>query len=253
MIIDCHCHAGRGEGLTGPWNTNAPIQPYLRRARAAGIDRTVIFAPFHPDYERANAQVARIVARQPDRLIGFACVHAMRDVGRIRRLVGHAVRSWGFRGIKVHRLEARATREVCETAREFGVPVLYDVANEAYLVEMLAPEYSDVNFIIPHLGSFGDDWRAHVQVIDQIARLPNIYTDTSGVRRFDYLVQAIERGGAHKVLFGSDGPWLHPGVELYKIRLLKLPPEDEALVLGGNALRLIAGARAGVGQINRND
>jgi predicted TIM-barrel fold metal-dependent hydrolase len=60
------------------------------------------------------------------------------------------------------------------------------------------------------------------------------------VRQFDYLVQAVRRVGAHKLLFGSDGPWLHPGLELYKIRLLGgLPPRQEALVLGGNASRLI--------------
>jgi Amidohydrolase len=61
-------------------------------------------------------------------------------------------------------------------------------------------------------------------------------------RRFDYIVQAVKRAGAHKVLFGSDGPWLHPGVELHKIRLLGLPPQQEALILGGNAMRLLAQA-----------
>jgi len=63
MIIDCHCHAGKGDLMTAPWNTDAPIEPYLRRAHAAGIDKTVVFAPFHSDYAVANAQVARIVAR----------------------------------------------------------------------------------------------------------------------------------------------------------------------------------------------
>jgi uncharacterized protein len=52
-------------------------------------------------------------------------------------------------------------------------------------------------------------------------------------------VQAIQRGGAHKVLFGSDGPWLHPGLELHKIQLLHLPPEQETLVLGKNLLALL--------------
>ena len=104
MIIDGHCHAGRGERLTAPWNTAAPLGAYLRRARAAGIDRTVVFAPFDGDYRIANAEVARIVARHPGRLIGFACVHPNRDAGRVRALVGRAVREWGFRGIKVHRL-----------------------------------------------------------------------------------------------------------------------------------------------------
>ena len=103
----------------------------------------------------------------------------------------------------------------------------------------LASQYPEVNFIISHLGSFADYWRTHVQVIDQIARLSNVYTDTSGVKRFDYVVQAVKCGRAHKVLFGSDGPWLHPALELQKIRLLNLPPEAEALVLGHNLLRLI--------------
>ena len=70
-------------------------------------------------------------------------------------------------------------------------------------------------------------------------RHPNIFGDTSGVRRFDLLEQAVQRAGAKKLLFGSDGPWLHPGIELAKVRALNLPRRDERLVLGGNLLRLI--------------
>jgi predicted TIM-barrel fold metal-dependent hydrolase len=239
MIIDAHCHAGKGTGLTGPWDTRADLGAYVRRARAAGIERTVIVPTLTPNYAAANAGLARIAASMPRRFICFAGLSPRRDAGRIREIVGHAVNHWGFRGIKVHRIDGRATREVCEAAREWRLPVLYDVMDRPYLVELLASEYPDVAFIMPHLGSFADDWRVHLQVIDQLVRLPNVYADTSGVRRFDYIVQSIRRAGAHKVLFGSDGPWLHPGVELHKIRLLGLPPADERLVLGGNLLRLI--------------
>jgi uncharacterized protein len=242
MIIDCHCHAGKGDRLTAPWNTDAPIVPYLRRARRAGIEKTVVFAPFHTDYNEANRQVARIVARFPRRLIGFAFVHASRDAGRIFRMVERA-RKWGFRGIKLHGFEAMPTREVCEAARAFKMPVLADVVGRAEVVDMFAPQFPDVNFIIPHLGSFADDWRAHQRVIDQLVRYPNVHADTSGIRRFDYIVEAIKRAGAHKILFGSDGPWLHPGLELHKIRLLHLPPKQEALVLGGNLIRLLRNVR----------
>jgi uncharacterized protein len=243
VIVDCHCHAGKGDILTAPWNTDAPIEPYLRRARAAGIARTVVFAPFHSDYAQANADVARIVARYRDRLIGFAFVHPKRDAGRIQSMVTQAVVQWGFRGIKVHGYHAMPTREVCEAARRFRLPLLVDVIGQASVIEMLAPQFPDVNFIIPHLGSFADDWRAQQQVVDQLVRYPNVYADTSGVRRFDYIVEAIKRAGARKVLFGSDGPWLHPGVELHKIRLLGLPAEQEALILGGNILRLLRNVR----------
>jgi uncharacterized protein len=105
--------------------------------------------------------------------------------------------------------------------------------------ELLAQEYPDVNFIIPHLGSFADDWRAQLALIDHLVRHPNVYADTGGVRRFDILDQAVRRAGARKILFGSDGPWLHPGVELAKVRALRLSASEEALVLGDNFLRLI--------------
>jgi predicted TIM-barrel fold metal-dependent hydrolase len=239
VIIDCHCHAGKGDRMTAPWNTDAPIEPYLRRARAAGIDKTIVFPLFHSDYSEANAQLSRLVERYRSRLIGFAFIHATRDAGRVFSMVRRAVTCWGFRGIKVHGHEAMATREVCETARAFRLPLLYDVAGQAYVMDMLAPQFPDVNFIIPHLGSFADDWRVHQQVVDLMVRFPNVYGDTSGVRRFDYIVQAVNRAGAQKLLFGSDGPWLHPGLELHKIRLLQLPPDKEDLILGGNALRLL--------------
>jgi uncharacterized protein len=250
MIIDSHCHAGKGDGLTGPWDTAAPLDQYLLRAAEAGITHTVLFAAFHSDYAVANREVARIVASHPDRFFGFAFVNAFHDRGRVQRLVRQAVEEFGFVGIKLHRHDAPINREICEAARAFSLPVLYDVMGAVSVCELLAEEYPDVSFIIPHLGSFADDWRAQVAVIDHLVRHPNIYTDTAGVRRFDILAQAVERAGARKILFGSDGPWLHPGTELAKVRALRLTRGDEALVLGGNFLRLIERAgspgRAGI-------
>jgi predicted TIM-barrel fold metal-dependent hydrolase len=244
IVIDSHCHAGKGDGLTGPWDTDAPLDKYLHRAARAGIERTVLLAAFHSDYASANRQVARIVASRPGRFYGFAFVHPVHDRGRVAALVREAVEQLGFVGLKVHRYDAPISREVCEVAAAYGLPVNYDVMSEVSVVRLLAEEYPAVPFIIPHLGSFGDDWRAQVAFLDPLARFPNIYTDTAGVRRFDLLVEAVRRAGAHKILFGSDGPWLHPGLELAKVRALGLPPADEARVLGGNFLQLIAAGPA---------
>ncbi|SHJ47458.1 hypothetical protein SAMN02745146_3181 [Hymenobacter daecheongensis DSM 21074] len=243
LIIDCHCHAGKGDGLTGPWDTDAPLEHYLGWAREAGIQRTVLFAAFHSDYALANRQVARLVRQNPARFYGFAFVHAQRDRGRVLEMVTTAVQQYGFVGIKCHRYDARISREICDVARAFRLPVLYDVVGEIAVVELLGEQYPDVNFIIPHLGSFSDDWRAQAGLIDQLVRFPNIYTDTSGVRRFDILERAVARAGARKFLFGSDGPWLHPGVELAKIEALHLPEADARQVLAGNLLRLIGQVR----------
>ncbi|QJR35694.1 amidohydrolase family protein [Gemmatimonas groenlandica] len=242
-IIDCHCHAGTGDGLTGPWDTTAPIVEHQARAKACGIVHTVIFAAFNSDYAAANAQVADLVRQAPDRLTGFVFVHPARDRGRVLPMVRHFVERERFRGIKVHRHDAPITREVCDVARELRLPVLYDVTGEVAQIELFATEYPTVNFIIPHLGSFADDWRAQVAFLGFLSRHTNVYTDTSGVRRFDLLLQAVREAGAHKVLFGSDGPWLHPAVELAKVLALPLSPQDKQLVLGGNLLRLLRARR----------
>ena len=239
MIIDSHCHDGKGDGLTGPWDTAAPLDKYLVRATRAGITHTVLFAAFHSDYEFANREIARTVSSHPDRFFGFAFVNSVRDRGRVHKMVRQAVEEFGFVGVKLHRYDAPISREVCEAARALSLPVIYDVMGAVSVCELLAEEYPDVNFIIPHLGSFADDWRAQVALIDHLVRHGNIYTDTAGIRRFDILEASVQRAGAQKILFGSDGPWLHPGVELAKARALGLSRSDEALVLCDNFLRLI--------------
>ncbi len=76
--------------------------------------------------------------------------------------------------------------------------------------------------------------------IDAARELPNLYLDTSSVVFVPYLEEAARKLQATKLIFGSDGPLLDARVELYKIRLLKLSAESEALVLGGNIRRLLS-------------
>ncbi len=77
-----------------------------------------------------------------------------------------------------------------------------------------------------------------------------MFADTAAVRQFDYIVEAVKRAGPRKLLFGSDGPWLHPGVKIAKIRLLGLSAENEALILGGNISRLLHAGGADVTRIS---
>ncbi len=239
-IFDCHCHAGEGDGFTGPWNTKAPLKKFMSWSREAGISKTILFPAFHTNYAKANFEVAKIVHRNPNRFTGFAFIHALRDQGNVMQMVGTAVDQYGFKGLKVHQHDARISREICEAAKKYKIPILYDPVGEVSTVELIATEFPDVNFIIPHLSSFADDWRAQMAFIDVLARHKNVFTDTSGVRRFDLLELAVERAGTDKILFGTDGPWLHPSVELAKIYALKLPQSDLKKILGHNLLKLIA-------------
>src|SRR5438477_12831825 len=117
MIIDCHCHAGKGDGFHGPWDTEAPIEPHLRRARAAGIDKTIVFPVFNSDYAPANARLAKIVRRYPHELIGFASINPARDAGRVELMVRRAAGAYGLLGLKIPGLGSVPKRGVCEAAR----------------------------------------------------------------------------------------------------------------------------------------
>ena len=244
MIIDAHCHGGPGDGFTGPWDTDAPLGDYLPRAARAGIAHTLVWPAFNSDYAAANERLARLIVPNRARLTGVAFVHPERDRGRIADMVRRAVTAHGFRGIKCHRYDARITPEVCDAARRLRVPVVYDVMGEVESVALFAPRYPEVDFIIPHLGSFADDWKAQHHFVDVLARVPNVYTDTSGVRWFDLLAEAVRRAGPHKVLFGSDGPWLHPAVELAKVRALEVDARARGMIEAGNAVRLFRLSRA---------
>ena len=96
MIIDSHCHAGEGGGLTGPWNTRASLKNFLRWSEEAGIARTVLFPAFHTDCLSANRAVAPIVVRHPNRFFGFAFIHPERDRGRVGEMVREAVEEHVF-------------------------------------------------------------------------------------------------------------------------------------------------------------
>jgi len=246
LVIDSHCHAGRGDGFTGPWDTNAPINSFIQRSHEAGIKKTVLFAAFSSNYEKANEAVAQIVNNHPDLFYGYAFVHAERDRGNIFKMIERAVHEYGFCGIKLHRYDARISREVCEVAKHFSLPVLYDVMGEVQSIELFAVEYPAVNFIIPHLGSFADDWKAQLSCIDFLGRHKNVYTDSSGIKRFDLLEMAFKRAGAKKILFGTDGPWLHPALELAKLKALKPSKQEAQLMFAGNFLKLTSAVRENV-------
>ncbi len=239
MIIDAHCHAGRAQGLSHPSDTRADLKNYRQRAMAAGISRTVLFAPLDEDYGPANAEVAAIVRGEPGRYVGFVFINPTFDRGRVATIVTRAVADWKFRGIKVHWRNGRMTREVMEVARMAKIPVLYDPRGDTTTVELVLREYPEVALIVPHIGSFAGDWGAQVALIDKLRRYPNLFVDSSGVQYFDLLVDVVRHGGPDRLIFGSDGPFLHPEVELTKVRMLRLPPEQFAMVSGGTIQRLL--------------
>lgn len=232
MIVDSHCHIGAlGAALDGP----IAVGRFLHRARACGIGHVVVMSAIMEDSRACNRRVAGWVRRLRPNATGLVYVHARRDRGRVLDLVREGVGRFGFRGVKVHRRDSPLSEEICEAAQSFSVPILYDPVGVIEPLEDLARTFISVRFIVPHLGSFDDDVRAQTKVALLLRELPNLWTDTAGIRCFDLLREAVQHAGTEKFLFGSDGPYLHPGIELAKVRALGLSQAGFCQVVSRNA------------------
>lgn len=241
-VIDCHAHAGisrmpgTAEDLIDPWDTVADPESILRHAEEAGIDRTVIFPIENTTYEKANEDIAQICRRYPARFIGFAKHSPVAEKGQIRSLLRREVHELGLRGLKLHQ---QPSPEMLDGVKELGIPVLYHPKRVALYEEFL-PSYPTVQFIVAHLGSdSSENWREHLAAIDLAGRYPNVHLDTSAVVITQYLEKAIQELPPEKIVFGSDEPEVDCRMEIFKIRVLKLPKDKEELILGGNMLRLL--------------
>jgi uncharacterized protein len=238
MIIDIHNHLGEPFGS----EDRQTADDLLASMDANGIDRAVVF-PF-PFGNFDNDYVAKAVAQHPDRLIGLVMV-----VPWIRESIDAYIRryteEYGFRGVKLHlaahgyKLSERAVvAPILEACSSQELPVLVYTGDELYAAPLqamiAASDFPDVSFILAHSGFM-------MQTNDAVLvaqRCDNVYLEhSSGISLG--LKQSVELLGAERVLYGSDSPYMDQSVELLKTEIAVPDPADRALVLAGNARRLL--------------
>jgi predicted TIM-barrel fold metal-dependent hydrolase len=131
------------------------------------------------------------------------------------------------------------SRALVDVAREAGLIVnVHSGGHNSHPHEIgaLARRYPDVTFIMDHMGYRNDGEAALLEAEDN----PNIYLGaTIAAVEPSFVVNAIKRVGAERVIFGSNAPNVYPDLAAESLRRAKLGAEAEALVLGGNLSRLL--------------
>lgn len=250
MRIDAHTHVGQGTG-------EKTVEDVLQMLDAFEMDRAVIFPDIGgltgtPDrVGEANNYVARSMASFPERIIGFATVNPSHGEEALTEL-DRAVTELGLKGLKLHPApqgfaisHRKQIDPLFEKASQLGIPVIihsgrsfggipYVILNLLDL-KVLAEAFPKVTVILAHMGWGGRDSIG----IDVLAKeCSNVWFETSGVNDEKLLRQVVGQAGAHRVMYGSNFPRLHPRVEMLKVEMAELGEEDGAEVMGRSAARL---------------
>ena len=240
-----------------------------------GVDRAVLLQG--PYYGECNAYVAQAVARYPDRFITAAYfdpwLEGSQSVfagtlaqGRFRAVKLECSVATGLFGLHPEaRLEAPELAWLWAELEQRGLVLVLDlgaVGSRSYqtaAVRAIAANHPRLRVVVAHLGqpnpAVEADDRLRTLWQDQIdlGRLPNVWFDCAALPAYvaaegfpfqtagRYLVQALERIGPAKVMWGTDLPslFVHATyrqlLEWAQRALTGLQPHEQDLVFGGNA------------------
>jgi predicted TIM-barrel fold metal-dependent hydrolase len=241
VLLDFHTHVDEAEAFG--WID--PPEKIVGLLDEAGIDMAVIMTytdlpGLNPD---ALDYIVACAAAFPDRLIPFVRLNPNYPAdmpGLVERSI-----ELGVKGIKLHPTTTLAhpagdaTVALLRLAAAADLPVLFHCGDDPYTTPQslgLAAELvPDAAIVFGHMGGY-----FHVlDAIEVAKRHDNVYLETSAMPYPELIRRAVGEVGAHRVVFGSDGPGCNPRLELQKVQGLGLAAEDEAAVVAGNALRLL--------------
>ncbi len=242
MIIDMHMHIDDIPALGWQMSAAQCIQRMDEALVDAAVVMTIADLPgINPDALEVIAEACR---EYPGRLYGFIRLHPWYREQSLQ-LLDDAVNERGFRGLKLHPVSSLAhpsgddTIALIRKAGELGVPTLFHCGDEPMTTPLsIAPAAlacPDSVIILGHMGGY-----FHVdEAIEVAERYSNIVLETSAMPYPAKIREAVDRVGAGRVIFGSDGPVSSPVLEREKVMIAGLTPEDTVRVLGDNAAKLL--------------
>lgn len=234
LKIDAHTHVGEG---AAKWTG----QQVVDRMDTMGVDKTVIF-PFTEGYFD-NAAIPIYVSEHPERLIPFAAVNPWNGQSAVDEL--ERCYQMGFKGVKLHptlcgfRLsDKKLVNPIFELTEYYNATVIVHGSSDLYNCPLefdrMAKRFPKVPLIMAHCGFFWE-WELAIELA---LENDNLYLETSRVPGMESS-KVIDKLGATKVIWGTDGPFCDYEWEYNKIKRYSKSEGDFDLIMGGNISELL--------------
>ncbi len=231
------------------------LEEHLKRMERAGTDKTLTW--LKPDYvgeaiEGHNRYIYEATQRYPDKILGFGWADPTVSVAHAKKMVKVCTEEYGFYGVKLN----GAQNHYRIDDPELALPVIEEIARTGKLLafhigpdeyenthplraERIARMYPEMPVLMVHMGM--TNWDMNRTVVEAASRCPNMFLIGSATDE-RAILYAIRQLGVERVLFGTDAPFRRPHVirAMYEAALAdELAPEELALVMGGNAARVL--------------
>jgi predicted TIM-barrel fold metal-dependent hydrolase len=154
-----------------------------------------------------------------------------------------AVNEWGVKGLKLmptkhgFSLAKKQANALISKCAELNIPVsIHSEGGYAHplAIAVAAESFPDVPVIMDHMGY--RYWAA--DAIEAAKRAPNIYLATTAVMEPFFIDQAINALGVDRIVFGSNGPFVIPKMQVEVIKHLGLSQQEEAKIMGETLAKL---------------
>jgi uncharacterized protein len=243
-LIDAHAHIG--ESLFGLEQTVGSLLATMETGRIAHS----IIMPLKPlayNFEPENDRVAAVVAAHQEKLAGFARVDPWQKEGALREL-RRGFDELGLLGLYLHPFEEQFAANdelvfpLLDELRSRGRPLMlaggYPGFSHPSQIGDLARQFPEVTVIATHGGQLNISGLLLADATRMLRTNPNVIMETSGVYREDFIEEIATELGAHRVLFGSNAPYMDQGFEATRIRLAHLDEEVKNKIGFENVARI---------------
>lgn len=205
------------------------------------------FKPLSYNLDLANSDLAASIKPHSDRLLGAARVDPWQPnaVDTLRRgLETHGLRALYLNPWEENfRADSSRLDPLLTIAEAHRVPVLiasgYPWVSEALQVRDLARRWPQVPVIMTNGGQFNISGLGQADATLALDQTPNLYIDTAGVYRQDFIEETVEMFGAERVLFGSGSPYFDQRYEIKRVLLAKVDKAARAAMGAGTAHDLL--------------
>ena len=230
-------------------------------------ERNMVFCMFTVDCEAGlgarrirNEEIAELARDNSDVLIPFASIDPYKGKMGARE-ARQLIEEWGVKGFKFHppmqdySPADRIAYPIYEVIAEYKLPAIFHTGHsgmgtglkggggiklkygQPILVDEVAADFPDINFILAHPG-----WPWTDESLSMTLHKANVYIDLSGWSPKYFPEQLIRYANtqlSHKMLFGSDFPLIRPDAWIDVAKTVGFKDTVLQAIIKDNAVRLL--------------